>query len=247
MQTGTEYKICTGKNVNKESNTGVLQMNGKSLLYKVLWQKQYMCHCGGKARYKSCDKENTKPRNAPGTRLTECKATLNTRLMELESGDQILYLSFPLSSAHTGHSRSSFADLHSFKPLPEIVSRVESLVSNSHLSQISLMLALKEWVNKELIPQHLHQGILTNRPSEFDRRYFTTVEDLRNISRPTINKIRNNMLDQDAFESYLKQECKQNSGFLYHLQKYKGNLVEGVSTSKLWLLHILSPTCLYKL
>ena len=58
MQTGTEYKICTGKNVNKESNTGVLQMNGKSLLYKVLWQKQYMCHRGGKARY--CTKVVTK-------------------------------------------------------------------------------------------------------------------------------------------------------------------------------------------
>ena len=148
--------------MHRQINTGVLQMNGKSLLYKVLWQKQYMCHRGGKTRYKSCDKENTKPCNAPGTRLTECKATLNTCLMELESGDQILYLSFPLSSAHTGHSPSSFADLHSFKPLPEIVSRVESLVSNSHLSQISLMLALKEWVNKRTdsstsVPGYSHQ------------------------------------------------------------------------------------------
>ena len=85
----------------------------------------------------------------------ECKATLNTRLMELESGDQILYLSFPLSSAHTGHSPSSFADLYIHSNL--YLRLVESLVSNSHLSQISLMLALKEWVNKELIPQHLHQ------------------------------------------------------------------------------------------
>ena len=47
MQTGTEYKICTGKN---EANTGVLEMNGKQEGYKVIWQKQYMCHRGGKAR-----------------------------------------------------------------------------------------------------------------------------------------------------------------------------------------------------
>ena len=43
MQTGTEYKVCTGKNVNKESKTGVLEMNGKHQAYKVIWQKQYMC------------------------------------------------------------------------------------------------------------------------------------------------------------------------------------------------------------
>ena len=56
MQTGTEYNICTGKNVNKEANTGVLEMNGKLLAYKVIWQKQYMCHRGGKPRYNSSDK-----------------------------------------------------------------------------------------------------------------------------------------------------------------------------------------------
>ena len=39
MQTGTEYKVCTGKNVNKESKTGVLEMNGKHQAYKVIWQK----------------------------------------------------------------------------------------------------------------------------------------------------------------------------------------------------------------
>ena len=77
--------------------------------------------------------------------------------MKLESGDQISHLSFPLSSAHTGHTPSSIADLHSFKPLLEIFSRVESLVTHSHSRQISLMLAVKEWVNQELIPRHLQQ------------------------------------------------------------------------------------------
>ena len=52
------------------------------------------------------------------------------------------------------------------------------------------MLAVKEWVNQELIPCHLQQGVLINRPSILDRRYFPTVEDLRNMSRHAINKIR---------------------------------------------------------
>ena len=83
------------------------------------------------------------------------------------------------------------------------------------------MLAVKEWVNQELIPRHPQQGVLTNRPSEFDRRYFPTVEDVRNIIiiRHTVNKIRNNMLDQDALETLLKQEQKQSSGFQFYLQK----------------------------
>ena len=67
--------------------------------------------------------------------------------------------------------------------------------------------------NQELIPRHLQQGVLTNRPSEFDCRYFPTVEDLRNMTRHTINKIRNNMFGQDALETLLKQEQKQSSGF----------------------------------
>ena len=131
-------------------------------------------------------------------------------------------MSFPLSSAHTGHTPYSIADLHLNKLLPEIVSRVESLVIHSHLSQISLMLAVKEWVNQELIPRHLQQGVLTTRPSEFDRRYFPTVEDLRNMTRHTVTKIRNDMLDQDALEILLKQEQNQSSGFRYHLRKYQG-------------------------
>ena len=62
------------------------------------------------------------------------------------------------------------------------------------------MLAVKEWVNQELIPRHLQQGVLATQPNEFDRRYFPTVEDLRNM---TSTKIQNNMLDQDALEILL--------------------------------------------
>ena len=82
------------------------------------------------------------------------------------------------------------------------------------------MLALKEWVNQELIPEHLRQGLLSDRPSEYDRRYFPTVEDLRNIKKRVINKIRNNSFDQDALENFLNQEREQNKGFKHFLRKY---------------------------
>ena len=83
------------------------------------------------------------------------------------------------------------------------------------------MLALKEWVNQELIPQHMRQGLLLNRPSEYDRRYFPTVEDSRNMKKRVINKIRNNVFDQDALENFLHQEREQNKGFKYFLRKYE--------------------------
>ena len=181
--------------MNKETNTGVLEMNGKHQAYKVTWQKQYMCHRGGKARYKKGgDKENIKPCNAPGTRLTECKATINTRLLTLASGDQILHVSFPLSSVHTGHTLCSIADLHSFKPLPEIVSRVGSLVTHSHLNQIS-------YVGSE--------GVGKSRTDSLSSSTGCTHKQ-------------NNMLDQDALETLLKREQKQSSCFLYYLRKYQG-------------------------
>ena len=39
---GTEYKICTGKNVNKEANTGVLEKNGKQSSGMIILP----CHVG---------------------------------------------------------------------------------------------------------------------------------------------------------------------------------------------------------
>ena len=76
---------------------------------------------------------------------------LNARLLKTKYGE-ILQITFPLPSAHSGDFLKSLADMHSYKPLPEVVSRVESLVTNSYLSQVSLKLSLSEWVKKELIP-----------------------------------------------------------------------------------------------
>ena len=218
LQSGVELKICTGTNHNKGANNGVLRRGSQLIPYCIAWRQQYTCNRGGKPRYKP-NKQNGKPRNAPGSRLTGCTATLNVHLLKLNDGDEILIINFPLQSAHLEHSLNSIADLQSHKPLPEIVSRVESLVCNSYLSQMSLKLALKEWVNKELIPDHLKKGQLNNKPSEYDRRYYPTVQDLRNMTKSIIYKVRKNMFDQDALEYFLKEQSKDQ--FRYFLRKYR--------------------------
>ena len=37
LQTSTEYKVCTGKNTNKESDMGVLSSSGKRQAYTITW------------------------------------------------------------------------------------------------------------------------------------------------------------------------------------------------------------------
>ena len=97
------------------------------------------------------------------------------------------------------------------------------IAEHLHLSHISLTLALRDWINHTLIPDHLHQGILTAKPSEYDRRYYPTVEDVRNMSRKVIKNIRNNMFDQDALENLLHHVSKDNKGFTFYLRKYTTN------------------------
>ena len=135
--------------------------------------------------------------------------------MKLDFGGELLQVSIPKTSAHCNHSIYSLADLMSHKPLPEIEDKLDALVQHSHLNQMSLSLALKHWINHELIPQHLKQGILTESPHKFDRRYFPTTEDVKNMSRKFINKLRKNSFDQDALELFLHDE----SGLQYFLRK----------------------------
>ena len=40
------------------------------------------------------------------------------------------------------------------------------------------------------------------------------------MSRKVVNKIRNNMFDQDALENFLQHEAEQQPGFNYFLRKY---------------------------
>ena len=139
-----------------------------------------------------------------------------------------MQLTIPTSSAHTNHDTDSLADLLSHKPLPEIEEKVESLVRHSHLSQISLVLALRDWIKHELIPRHLRDGTLSQIPNEHDRRYFPTAEDVKNMSKRAINKMRKNMFDQDALESFLKGERE---GLTYFLRKYEPDSTPYICTN----------------
>ena len=166
-----QFKVSTGQNVNKESDTGVIDINGKLHSYMATWRQMYNCSRGNKPWYKKSRSDHSgcsKPRNAAGSHLMDCKATLTARLLRLDSGEEIMQLTIPTSSAHTNHDIDSLADLLTHKPLPKIEEKVESLVRHSHLSQISLILALKDWIKHELIPQHLRSGRLSQVPSGHD-------------------------------------------------------------------------------
>ena len=234
-QSGLQFKACSGLNLNKESDTGVLNINGNLNICKITWRQIYNCSRGNKPRHnksQSVDQDGCgvsgKLRNAPGSRLMDCKATLNVRVLRLGSREEIMQVTIPTSSAHTNHEINSLADLLSHKPLPEIEEKVESLVRHSHLSQISLILALRDWIKHELIPQHLSNGILSQVPNEHDRRYFPTAEDIKNISKCAVNKMMKNSFDQDALESFLKEEKE---GLKHYLRKYEPHAVSNNSSN----------------
>ena len=130
-QSNLQFKISTGQNVTKDSDTGVIDINGKLHFYKITWRQRYNCSRGNKPQYRkspSDDSGCSKPRNAPGSRLMDCEATLTAWLLRLGSGEEIMQLTIPTSSAHTNHDIDSLADLLTHKPLPEIEEKVESSV-----------------------------------------------------------------------------------------------------------------------
>ena len=217
-QSGSVLKLCTRANTNKETNNGVMRIETIVYQYTVgdntihVFEEDNL----GTKHLMSTKKK----RNAPGSRLSGCQAMLNARLLKTECGE-MLHITFPLPTAHSGHLLKSLAGMHSYKPLPEVVSRVESLVTNSYLSQVSLKLSPSEWVKKELIPQHIKQGIIEDIPSTYDRHYHPSVQDLRSITKSVINNIRKNMFDQDALDDFLQNECQNNQEFQYFVRKYK--------------------------
>lgn len=216
-QTQTEYCVQRGGYKNQECPNGLINWKGEVIKYTIKWSQAYQCKRGGKSR--------TRPnvevkRNAPGSTKMGCTATLLARLLSTEKGE-VLEVTVPRYSAHCGHEVGSIPDLLTHKPLPEIENKVETLVRHSWVSQISLQLALSDWIKTELIPEHLRNGTLTHSPQEHDRRYFPTSKDLRVMSRKALNKIRNGLFDQDAVEVYLKKKQQSDPSFKFFLQKYK--------------------------
>ncbi len=123
-----------------------------------------------------------KKRNRPtlGTRRFGCTASVQTKLLNITKDIQILEIQIQMMSAHlSAHNPSSVTDQLVMKPLPELEAKVNELVQESFLNQRSLKLSLKTWVDKELIPKHLTDGVITQRPTMYNRAYYPNTEDIR--------------------------------------------------------------------
>ena len=80
-----------------------------------------------------------------------------------------------MMSAHLpAHNPSSVTDQLTMKPLPEIEEKVAEFVRESFLNQRALRLSLKTWVEKELVTKYLNTGVITSKPSEYNRAYYPT-------------------------------------------------------------------------
>ena len=140
---------------------------------------------------------------------------MQTKLIQLSSGETVLEIRIPSLQVHLATH-----DQLSHEPLPEIEEKVYSLVQGACLTQMALILAVRDWVKKELIPRHLREGQITEAPSEYSRAYFPTKEDIRSMARRAIVQQRSSLLDQDAVENYLR-EAKKHQEIDFYLHKYK--------------------------
>ena len=134
-------------------------------------------------------------RTAPGNRLTQCKASLNTRLLTLKQYHQI---PSPPPIITAIHQPPLLIYIPHIIPLQEILS-----VCNSHLSQVSLMPALREWVNQELILEHIHKDYFQPNQTNSTSIDITTLQwrDLQNIKQES-----EITCNQDALENFLNHE-----------------------------------------
>lgn len=98
-QTGTNYRIRTGKRVNKKSDHGLANHNGKIVVYRALESQLHNCALGGKPRKKAV-REGSKRRKSRGSKLIGCPAVIHTRLIVTEEHWKALEITVPKLSAH---------------------------------------------------------------------------------------------------------------------------------------------------
>ena len=219
LQTSTRYSIRQGKQTTvKNGNHGLIHYHEKVLGYQVQYSQTYHCYRGGKGRLKPENRDPLKRRSAPGSKCMGCPAKIHLRLLLLENGSEIAEVKIPRLSVHQQHDPSSAADLQGLCPLPEIEKKVKSLIQQAYLRQVALMLTMKDWVESELIPQHLSKGIIDHIPSHLNRAYYPNRRDIRNMTRKAITEQRGSKFDQEALETYLDEKAK--SGLKYLLKKF---------------------------
>ena len=135
-QTGTNYRIRTGKRVNKKrDHHGLANHNGKVVLYRTLETQLYNCALGGKPR-KRKPKEGTRKRKERGSKLLGCSAAIHTRLIETKLGWKALEITVPKVLAHLPcHDPRQAPDPETLADLNEVI---ETQVNTQQLQQSSL-------------------------------------------------------------------------------------------------------------
>ena len=97
---------------------------------------------------------------------------------------------YPPISFHKGHDPTSVMDKLCQRMLPEVEEKVRSHVTEAHLHNLNLKLVLEDWVRNQLIPKHKQEGILQETPNHYNRGYFPTTKDLRNVAQQAIMQSR---------------------------------------------------------
>jgi len=135
-QTGTNYRVRTGKRVNKKTDHhGLANHNGSVVLYRTLETQLYNCALGGKPR-KRKQQEGTRKRKERGSKLIGCPAAIYTRLIETKSGWKALEITVPKVLAHLPfHDPRQTPDSETLADLNEVV---ETQVNTQQLQQPAL-------------------------------------------------------------------------------------------------------------
>ena len=207
LQSGCEYTIRTGVQKNEESRErGAIKLQGKLCSYTSTWTRTYTCLRGGEGKFKPL-KLSKKNRCSIGSRRYGCKAVLHIRLLTISDGSTALEIKVPTIDAHLPtHNPSSITDQMCLKPLPELESKVLELVQESLLGQRALRMSLKTWVERELIPRHIQDGVIDEQPSQYNRAYYPNAEDIRVMVKKAITQERSSLFDQGAVLQLLQEE-----------------------------------------
>ena len=135
---------------------------------------------------------------------------------------EILEIKVPLLRAHLPvHNPLSISDQLTMRPLPEVEQKVAELTQECFINQRALKMLLTSWVDKELIPNHIEIGVLTEPPSQYNKAYYPTKADIRVMVTKVMTKQRMGLFDQEAVMELL-QSTKAKTGLKYYFHQYKG-------------------------
>ena len=99
-ETGTSYRVRTGKRVNKKSeHHGLANHNGNIVFYSTLETQLYNCSLGGRPRKRKPVEGRTR-RKERGSKLIGCSAVIHTRVLETKTGWKALEITVPKLLAH---------------------------------------------------------------------------------------------------------------------------------------------------